>query len=92
MENLGWYSCCSFVFQEGEKKTRCFCMKDKFDNFACLVNGVTSVLRIAGECVSQISFASLLVNVQYHILTQIKRGSEKKFCLVFREKLRLEKK
>lgn len=67
-------------------------MKDKFDNFACLVNGLTSVLRIAGECVSQIAFALLLVTVQYHILTQIKRGSEMKFCLAFREKLRLEKK
>lgn len=67
-------------------------MKDKFDNFACLVNGVTSVLRIAGECVSQIAFALLLVDVQYHILTQVKQGIEVKCCLAFREKLRLEKK
>lgn len=67
-------------------------MKDKFDNFAYLINGVTSVLRIAGECVSQTAFTLLLVNVQHHILTQIKRGNEMKFCLALRVKLRLEKK
>lgn len=75
-------------FSRGGKKP-CFYVKDMFDSFACLVNGVTSVLRIAGECVSQIAFALVLVNVQHHSLRQIKKGSEMKFCLALREKLRL---
>lgn len=63
MENLGWYSLVVIIegplFLRG-KKTLSFYMKDKFNNFACLVsNGGSSVLRSAGECVSQMAFPTL---------------------------------
>lgn len=55
MENLGWYFFGviieGFLFLRG-KKILFFYMKDKFNNFVCLVsNGGFLVLRSVGECV-----------------------------------------
>lgn len=57
-------------------------MKDKFDNFAHLIEFLTPK-----KCLT--NGTSFTFNVQHHILTQIKRDSGMKFCLSLREKLRI---